>query len=83
MTKIVLARRQALDWLRADLTVWSEQIEKGVAQERKTAQETLRHWQQDADLAGLRDAATLDKLPETERADCHKLWHEVAALLKK
>jgi hypothetical protein len=72
-----------LDWLRADLTAWSKQVEKGTPQEREAARKTLRHWQHDTDLVTLRDAAALDKLPETERADCHKLWHDVAALLKK
>jgi hypothetical protein len=31
----------------------------------------------------LRDAATLEKLPDAERADCRKLWDDIAALLKK
>jgi hypothetical protein len=43
----------------------------------------LRHWQQDGDLAGLRDAAALAKLPAEERAACERLWADVAALLKK
>jgi hypothetical protein len=43
----------------------------------------LRHWQQDPDLAGVRDAAELEKLPEAERAEWKKLWEDVAALLKK
>ncbi len=76
-------RRQALDWLRSDLALWSKQIAKGTPQQRAIAQQTLRYWQQDADLAGLRNAAALDKLPEAERADCRKLWNEVASLLKK
>jgi hypothetical protein len=43
----------------------------------------LRYWQHDLDLAGIRDAAMLAKLPAEERAACEKLWADVAALLKK
>ncbi len=76
-------RKQALDWLQADLISWTKQIDKGNEQERALAQKTLRHWQQDANLAGLRDAAALDKLPEAERDACRTLWNDVAALLKR
>jgi hypothetical protein len=43
----------------------------------------LRHWQQDPDLAGLRDEAALAKLPAEERAACEKLWADVVSLLKQ
>ena len=43
----------------------------------------LAHWQQDADLAPLRDAKELAALPEKERAAWQQLWADVAALLKK
>lgn len=44
---------------------------------------TLQHWQQDADLAAIRDPAALAKLPEAERRkQWESLWAEVAALLK-
>jgi serine/threonine-protein kinase len=79
----VRLRKQALDWLRTDLTLWRKQIEVGAPQERAAAQKTLRHWQQDAYLVGLRDIAALDELPEAERAACRKLWDDVADLLKK
>jgi tetratricopeptide (TPR) repeat protein/serine/threonine protein kinase len=76
-------RKQALDWLRADLARWDKQAEGGTPQAQATVQQTLRHWQKDADLAGVRDAAGLAKLLEAERADWQKLWADVAALLKK
>jgi tetratricopeptide (TPR) repeat protein len=76
-------RKQALGWLRADLALRTQQLESGRPAERTAAQAALRDWQQDSDLAGLRDAATLDKLPAEERAACEKLWADVAALLKK
>jgi hypothetical protein len=43
----------------------------------------LAHWLQDADLAGVRDAKSLDALPARERDAWCKLWVDVAALLHK
>jgi hypothetical protein len=39
--------------------------------------------QQESDLAGLRDAAALAKLPVEEQKAFTQLWADVAALLKK
>jgi tetratricopeptide (TPR) repeat protein/tRNA A-37 threonylcarbamoyl transferase component Bud32 len=75
-------RQQARDWLRADLNSWAKQIQTGPAR-TQAAVGQLRHWQEDADLISLRDPAALEKLPEAERAECKRLWAEVAALLKK
>jgi ElaB/YqjD/DUF883 family membrane-anchored ribosome-binding protein len=76
-------RQQALDWLRADLALWGKQAEDGTPEMRATAQKKLQHWQEDSDLASVRDAAALEKLPESERAEWKKLWAEVEELLKK
>src|SRR5262249_53114530 len=76
-------RRQALTWLRADLVAWARLVEKGPPQARPQVQGALRHWQQNTDLAGLRDQAALARLPEAERAAWSQLWAEVAALLKR
>jgi hypothetical protein len=46
-------------------------------------QQTLQHWRTDTDLAGVRDATALAKLPEAEREACRKLWADVNGLLKK
>ena len=51
--------------------------------DRTAVQQALRHWQQDADLAGIRDAAALAKLPADEQKAFSKLWADVAAVLKK
>jgi tetratricopeptide (TPR) repeat protein/serine/threonine protein kinase len=76
-------RRQALDWLRADLTAWSMYAEIGTPKATATVQTNLKQWQQASGLASVRDAAVLDKLPEAERAEWKKLWADVAELLKK
>jgi dipeptidyl aminopeptidase/acylaminoacyl peptidase len=70
-------RKQALDWLRADLAVWTQQPD------RAAVRRAISHWQQDPDLAGIRDAAALATLPADERAAFTALWADVAALLKK
>jgi hypothetical protein len=76
-------RRQALDWLRADLTLWGKQAEKGTPEARAAVQKSLERWHKDTDLAGVRDSAALEKLPEAERSEWKKLWADVVALLKK
>jgi tetratricopeptide (TPR) repeat protein/tRNA A-37 threonylcarbamoyl transferase component Bud32 len=74
-------RSQALGWLRADLALWAKQAESGMPEARAAAQKALKHWQGDSDLAGVRDPAALDTLPEAERADWKKLWADVEELL--
>ncbi|HZY90956.1 MAG TPA: hypothetical protein VFE78_39395, partial [Gemmataceae bacterium] len=76
-------RGQALGWLRADLALWQKQTDPGKAESRALAQRTLRHWQQDSDLSGVRDKQTLAGLPAYERAQWEKLWAEVADLLRR
>src|SRR5262249_5887295 len=49
----VALRRQALDWLRADLAAWAR------ATDRTPVPRTLKRWRQDADLAGVRDREEL------------------------
>jgi hypothetical protein len=68
---------------RADLALRDKQAEKGAPEARAEVQQKLQYWQKDADLAGVRDAAALEALPEGERAEWKKLWADVAGLLKK
>jgi len=77
----VRLRKQAVDWLRADLAIYTKLTENRPPAARTSVQQTLKHWQQDSDLAGIRDAAALAKLPAQERTACQKLWADVAALL--
>jgi WD40 repeat protein/serine/threonine protein kinase len=76
-------RGQALDWLKAELTVWGKLLESGPHQARPTIVQTLSHWEKDTDLASIRDAAALAKLPADEQKAFSQLWADVAALLKK
>ena len=76
-------RKQALDWLRADLALRTGQLESGQPAARTAVQKTMKQWQEDTDLAGVRDAAALAKLPAKERAAFTTLWADVAALVKQ
>jgi hypothetical protein len=75
-------RKQALDWLRADFAAYAKMRADVAADKQKLVGERLRHWQTDADLAGIRDEAALGKLPAAERDEWRRLWAELAALLK-
>ena len=71
-------RQQALGWLRAELAVWARLFESGPPQERPAILQTLGHWQQDTNLAGIRDAASLARLPAEEQKEVAQLWADVA-----
>jgi tetratricopeptide (TPR) repeat protein len=76
-------RRQALNWLQADLAVLSRQAQSRLAPSRAAVQQVLRMWQRDVGLAGVRDPAALAKRPEEEREAWRKLWREVEMVLDK
>ncbi len=76
-------RRLALDWLKAEITAWDKFLESGPPQDRQTVVLNLSGWRQDADLAGIRDAAALAKLPAEEQKAFLQLWADVAELKKK
>jgi hypothetical protein len=76
-------RRQALTWLRDDLEVWAQQLNRDSDKVRARVGQTLEHWQRDSDLAGVRDRETLLQLPEGERQEWQKLWEHVAALRQR
>jgi serine/threonine-protein kinase len=71
-------RRQALDWLREDLSWWAK---NGAALEKSST--GPRHWQIDPDLAGIRDSDALARLPAEERLLWERLWSDVGALLPR
>jgi Flp pilus assembly protein TadD len=75
-------RQQALAWLQVELAQRTGQLEKGPPAARAAALAVLRHWQQDADLAGVRGGA-LSKLPAAEGEAWQKLWAAVADALAK
>jgi hypothetical protein len=74
-------RWQALAWLGADLDAWAAALGRTNEQGRATVRWTLRRWEVDPDLAGLRDEPALARLDGEERAACRALWRRVAAVL--
>jgi tetratricopeptide (TPR) repeat protein len=76
-------RRQALDWLRADLDLWRKRLADGTPADRQATRIMLQHWQLDTELAGVRDAAALKKRPAEEHQAWRQLWADVAELLRK
>jgi tetratricopeptide (TPR) repeat protein len=79
----LMLRGQALHWLQADLALYTKMADREEATVKQAVRQRLAHWQQDTDLASVRDKEALDKLPEQERRQWRKLWEDVAALLQK
>jgi serine/threonine-protein kinase len=73
-------RQQARAWLRADLAARAKILDNATGAARAPLMTALRRWQNDPDLAGLRDPEALAQLPAAERQDWLALWQEVAAL---
>jgi serine/threonine-protein kinase len=76
-------RRQALDWLRADLKAWRQVLDKSPDKAGPALAQQMKHWLQDADFAGVRGPDALARLPEAERSPWQKLWDDVAQMLAK
>ncbi len=67
--------RQGLDWMRAALTLWREQVDRGPPQTRTAVQQALQRWWE--------DTAVLESLPAAQRAEWQQLGAEAEALRKK
>jgi serine/threonine protein kinase/Flp pilus assembly protein TadD len=76
-------REQALDWLRADLTAWSQLLDKGPDTFRSQVRQQMQRWQQALDFAGVRDPDALAQLPEAERPAWQQLWADVEAVQQR
>jgi tetratricopeptide (TPR) repeat protein len=76
-------RGQALAWLRADLALWIRQFDSGNSQVRERVIAKVSRWRRDRNLAGVRDAEALARLPEAERQAWRKFWGEVDGFLTR
>jgi serine/threonine-protein kinase len=74
-------RRQALDWLRAELSAWRRALAEGPAKARPLAIGQMQHWLTDTDFAGVRGSEAIARLPQAERPAWRKLWADVADTL--
>ncbi len=57
-------RRQALDWLKAELAAWTKIVDRD-PKSRNQAVLAVKHWKDDADLVSVREAASLRGCPTT------------------
>jgi tetratricopeptide (TPR) repeat protein len=80
-TERAALRKDALDWLRALVVLAQKKAESDKPQDRAAVVQAMLHWRRDTDLAAVRDA--IDQLPEAERDDWRKLWHDVEVLLQR
>jgi Flp pilus assembly protein TadD len=75
-----LLRRQALAWLRQDLTLHASAAGRPEPAGQQLVRTRLALWERDDDLAPVR---ALAQLPDAERADWRRLWDDVAALRRR
>jgi tetratricopeptide (TPR) repeat protein len=76
-------RKQARDWLRADLEAWRRLLEKGAEKNRWGIAHQLQYWLEDNDFAGERGEQAPAEGSPAERAAWQKLWQEVEALWQR
>jgi tetratricopeptide (TPR) repeat protein/tRNA A-37 threonylcarbamoyl transferase component Bud32 len=77
-------RAQALNWLRAELSLCSKALESNKPDAaRAQARQQLAQWKADPDLAGVRDRTELARLAPDERNSWQDFWFEVEGLLVK
>jgi hypothetical protein len=74
-------RRQALTWLRGELTMWGGKLSKD-RKERRAVEKAVRVWHYHRCLAPVR-GADIDRLPADEQPGWRKLWADVTGLLKR
>ena len=72
-----------LGWLNAELSAWTRVSTIVEPANKALVAKTLNNWNQDANLAGVRDQQELAKLPEAQRQAWKALWGDVTALLKQ
>ena len=75
-------RRQALDWLRAELEAL-RRLREEEPNQALTFVHNLEDWLGDPHFAGVRGPEALARLPEPERQAWHQLWADVADTLAR
>jgi hypothetical protein len=64
-------------------TFYGKLTGQGVPELLQDVRLRLEQWQNDSDLASVRDKEALEKLPDDERRAWQQLWDDVDTLLKK
>jgi eukaryotic-like serine/threonine-protein kinase len=73
-------RRQALDWLKAELSSAAELLRNASSGDRAGLPRRLGRWWVDPALAGLREDSPLSTLPKLEQDEFRALWADAEAL---
>ena len=76
-------RRQAIDWLRADLDAWSANFAADPRLPAADVRRRFARWTEGPELAGLRDRAALAAMPDADRVEWTALWADVRGLLAR
>jgi hypothetical protein len=76
-------RRQARDWLRAELEARRRLLERASAQDRGFIAGGLQRWLRDPYFDRVRGPEALGRLPAAERQAWHQLWADVADTLAR
>ncbi len=76
-------RRQARQWLRADLTYCGKPATGGTQMAGELVKRLVALWRNESDLAGLREPSALEKFSPAERQECQTLWSDVDSLLER
>lgn len=70
-------RVQAFGWLTNELDQWETSLKSAGTEQRIGVLQTMKQWQSNKDLASVRDAESLAKLSDVERAKWRTLWKKV------
>jgi tetratricopeptide (TPR) repeat protein len=74
-------RQQAVQWLQTELAARKQRPRPADPSAKQAPTRAPAHWQTNRDLAGLRDEASIARLPPDEQAACRALWAELAELV--
>jgi serine/threonine-protein kinase len=78
-----LWRRQAREWLRADLAACAKLLGHSTGESHALVRKLLADWKAEPDLAGLREPSAPDGLSTEERNECLALWQAVDNVLTR
>jgi tetratricopeptide (TPR) repeat protein len=76
-------RRQALEWLRTELSAWGKMIESGQPHAGAVVSVRLQNWKENDALAGVRIADRLARFSPDEQKAWRSLWADVDSLLRR
>jgi WD40 repeat protein/serine/threonine protein kinase len=76
-------RAQALQWLKADLDIFTKKVQTEEIGQILLARERLPDWQKNADLASVRDGKPSAQLAPQEQAAWRVLWANADRLIKQ